>query len=84
MINLAVLFILAVITCGATDEIGTKVANFDPHHVRWIREYYGCPGEGEIDPADCKPHLGKMNWAEYKKARKGAAELYGLVIPDER
>jgi hypothetical protein len=69
---------------SSTDEFRSKIVNFDPHHVRWIREYYGCPGDGEITQADCKPHLGKMDWPEYRKARKAAAELYGLVIPDER
>ena len=83
-VNLALLFIVAALICGAADELRSKIVNFDPHHVRWIREYYGCPAEGEVTQEDCKPHLGKMDWPEYKKARKGAAELYGLVIPDER
>jgi hypothetical protein len=73
------LLFVYIFPLSSADEFRARIVAFDPHHVRWIREYYGCPGDGEIVEADCKAHLGKMNWPEYRKARKAAAELYDLV-----
>lgn len=75
---------------SADEMLALKILRLDTHLSNVFRTLYGCPKEGEMTSETCRPSLGRMDYAEFLRARKTAVDLFrfnkcethGLPTPD--
>ena len=62
---------------AADDVFARRLTAFHRHYGPLFLDFFGCP-EGAKVIEECKPKLGRLNYQEYKAARKAAIELFQL------
>lgn len=63
-------------------DLRLAVVAFEKPHDKFVRQLFGCQPEGMITPDTCNPNLGTINYGEFSRARKAAARLYDLKVPE--
>jgi hypothetical protein len=55
-----------------------RAVAFDTQWNRYVRRMFGCPEFGPTDETTCRPSLGAVDYASYRKARELAKPLFDL------